>query len=344
LGIATGAAGTLHPSLLAAAPGLFLRRGWGGRAYLVFAAFFSAFPFVAIAGIGWLARGGPPLDPNRVLLGGIGQALAGPVFGAGPVLWLDRGVSVLALAALARWSLPRLRALPGPFEGRDVATGLWTWVGGLLLLGFSGVGIHPVLFLVPVSALVLELSREPGLPRVRPTLAWAGGAGLLGALLAFNLLATFLPGTDPEGRADVRRARGVANHLRPGDFFAFLGEGPGSIVNIYVAYHAPHVRGRSRQGNLASGSRGLEGLVKAEEEVRSKGGAVFFEGSLWDGEGGRALLRRSGLDGSILGNWLGRFEVLEEKTFPDGYRIVRVGARARRPGPKAAAPADQGNR
>jgi hypothetical protein len=75
-------------------------------------------------------------------------------------------------------------------------------------------------------------------------------AGLALLSFAVNFYCIFRIQRNPENNSSLVRARWVGEQIKSSDFFLFAGTGDGSIVNVYMAYFAPHIPARSLQGYL----------------------------------------------------------------------------------------------
>lgn len=225
------------------------------------------------------------------------------------------------LIAWIGWAVSRRRRVSWDEIGPLL---LWVIVfNGFLFFFYPGSPRYRILFWPPLLYLgALALTKAP------PARVLSIGTVLLAGLFVFNSQL----GIRPLRQASPQAARvaWVRQQVRAPDFLLFAGKGPHSVQNVFMAYFAPLTPVRSLYGYLFSHPTGdFAPLERYVELAARRKGRFFVDGDLLDPHVQRALEAERGTPAGAIARWLAAYRIEEERTGPDGYRLVRL--RPRKP-------------
>jgi hypothetical protein len=235
----------------------------------------------------------------------------------GPLALLGHAV----MLALIGWGVWESRCALQQEDRRELVTALWIGILSLSVFHFFHLA-GADRFWLPLMPSMIYL----GLFLTRPySLRWfypaAAGLVLLGGL---NFYGTIAPRARGENNPSFMRALWVSQVLKPETAFLFGGD-KDSIVNVYVAYFAPHVRGRSVRGYFLNYPNGdLTELDRWAAEARKNGRPVYLEKALFDPLKQQALEQDGNVPPGTLARWLSQFKTRKVYDGPGGYQVVEA--------------------
>lgn len=253
---------------------------------------------------------------------GLVRAIVAPVTAHASVsAWLEQ--VIFALIALFVVVLD-YRSLKSKHRVGEPFVALWVWVLTMnlfLLFYIPGAPRFRLMFLPVLIYLALEVFAR------FPSRGWGLGlAGILVAAVAFiNFRDVIRPDSQPENNPHLLRTWWVAHTLKPGDTFLFKGRGSETIVNVYVAYFAPHIHGRSFRGYFFENPQGdLQELTAMVQNAQKAHQPIYIESTLFNPETQAEIDTMGKVPPGTVHAWMGRFRVLRELKCPDGYTIAEV--------------------
>jgi hypothetical protein len=252
---------------------------------------------------------------------GLVHSFAAPVSSAHPLdTMVENGVVLAILLAVLIQSRR-------DFKGRSIEgntrAALWVWIGAMnlfLLFYIPGVTRFRLLFLPALLYLVCDTIT------LSPKGVRAALAGVLLIVMAWvNYRAVIYPQSQLRNNPSLVRVLWLNQVLKPGDTFLFSGGLPDSIINVYVAYFASSLNGRSLRGYFFENPRGnLVELKEMIQQARAAHRPVFIEKTLFDPENQLALDRVGDVPSGTVRRWFSTFKPVRQVAGPDGYAVVET--------------------
>ena len=246
-----------------------------------------------------------------------------------PVPGTPLGFSILKQGLLISFLVWLVIASRNYFKGKkwigDPLATLWIWV---LVMNFVFVFYVPgtvrfrLLFLPALiyGGLMLESQEK------HRWMPWGLGA-VVACMALVNYHWGIAPQAQPENNTSLMRTLWVNHLLRPDDVFLFAGGSKDSIINIYVPYFAPEIKGRSLRGYFFANPHGdLMELRQLVHEARNNHRRVFVEAQLFNPETQKTLDAEQGLAPGSIQKWLESLGLRREWAGPPNgsYGVYRI--------------------